>query len=88
MGNKIRSSDIIEEAIKELELTVRDAEKADAGNISAGIRVRKRMQEVIAKLKNVRKVISDIKHQLKAEKEKYELREKEIKRKISELFNH
>lgn len=69
MSEKIRSSDIIEEAIRELELTVRDAEKADAGNVSAGIRVRKRMQEVIAKLKTVRKVISDIKHQLKAEKE-------------------
>ena len=53
----------------DLELTIRDAEKADAGNVSAGIRVRKRMQEVIARLKNVRKVISDIKHQLKSEKE-------------------
>jgi hypothetical protein len=72
MGNKIRSSEIIEEAIKELELIIRDAEKADAGNVSAGIRVRKRMQEVIAKLKNVRKVISDIKHALKAEKEEKE----------------
>jgi len=32
MGDKIRSSDIIEEAIKDLELTIRDAEKADAGS--------------------------------------------------------
>jgi hypothetical protein len=69
MTEKIRSSDLIEEAIKELQLTIRDAEKADAGNISAGIRVRKRMQEVIAKLKGVRKVISDVKHTLKSEKE-------------------
>ena len=69
MADKIRSSDIIEEAIKELELTIRDAEKADAGNVSAGIRVRKRMQEAIAKLKMVRKVISDIRHQLKAERD-------------------
>lgn len=69
MSDKVRSSDLIEEAIKELELVIRDAEKADAGNISAGVRVRKRMQEVIAKLKEVRKVISDVKHQLKAEKE-------------------
>lgn len=69
MSDKIRSSDLIEEAIKELELVIRDAEKADAGNISAGVRVRKRMQEVIAKLKEVRKVISDVKHQLRAEKE-------------------
>ena len=68
MSDKIRSSDLIEEAIKELELVIRDAEKADAGNISAGVRVRKRMQEVIAKLKDVRKVISDVKHALKAEK--------------------
>ena len=69
MSDKIRSSDLIEEAIKELELVIRDAEKADAGNISAGVRVRKRMQEVIAKLKEVRKVISDVRHQLKAEKQ-------------------
>lgn len=69
MSDKIRSSDIIEEAIKELQLVLRDAEKADAGNVSAGVRVRKRMQEVIAKLKNVRKAISDIKNNLKAEKQ-------------------
>lgn len=69
MSEKVRSSDLIEEAIKELELTIRDAEKADAGNVSAGIRVRKRMQEAISKLKSVRKVISDIKHNLKSEKE-------------------
>jgi hypothetical protein len=69
MAEKIRSSDIIEEVVKELELTIRDAEKADAGNVSAGIRVRKRMQEAISKLKLVRKVISDVRHQLKSEKE-------------------
>lgn len=69
MTEKIRSSELLEEAIKELQLTIRDAEKADAGNISAGIRVRKRMQEVIAKLKGVRKVISDVKQTLKSEKE-------------------
>lgn len=69
MTEKVRSSDIIEQAIKELELTIRDAEKADAGNVSAGIRVRKRMQEIISKLKTVRKVISDIKHNLKSEKD-------------------
>lgn len=69
MSEKIRSSDVIEEAIKDLQLIVRDAEKADAGNVSAGVRVRKRMQEVISKLKLVRKVISDVKHALKAEKE-------------------
>lgn len=69
MSEKIRSSDVIEEAIKDLQLIVRDAEKADAGNVSAGVRVRKRMQEVISKLKLVRKIISDIKHALKAEKE-------------------
>lgn len=72
MSNKIRSADIIQEAIDELQLTLRDAEKADAGNVSAGIRVRKRMQEVVAKLKVVRKVISDIRHALKAEKEEKE----------------
>lgn len=68
MTDKVRAADLIEKAMKELELTLRDAEKADAGNISAGVRVRKRMQEVIAKLKDVRKIISDVKHTLKAEK--------------------
>lgn len=72
MGNKIRSADIIQEAIDELKLVLRDAEKADAGNVSAGIRVRKRMQEAIAKLKLVRKIISDIRHALKTEKEEKE----------------
>jgi len=72
MSDKIRTSDLLEEAIKDLQLTIRDAEKADAGNVSAGIRVRKRMQEVIARLRLVRKVISDIKHALKAEKEENE----------------
>lgn len=67
-NEKVRSSDLLQEAIKELELVIRDAEKADAGNVSAGVRVRKKMQEVIAKLKQVRKVISDVKHALKAEK--------------------
>ena len=66
--SKIRSADIIQEAINELQLILRDAEKADAGNVSAGIRVRKKMQEVITRLKDVRKVISDVKHALKAEK--------------------
>lgn len=68
MSDKVRASEIIEEAIKELQLILRDAEKADAGNVSAGVRVRKRMQDVIKKLKDVRKVISDVKNALKAEK--------------------
>lgn len=69
MSGKVRAADVIQEVIDELQLTLRDAEKADAGNVSAGIRVRKRMQEAIAKLKLVRKIISDIRHALKAEKE-------------------
>lgn len=68
-NDKVRSSDLVQEAIRELELVIRDAEKADAGNVSAGVRVRKKMQEVIAKLKDVRKAISDIRHTLKTEKE-------------------
>ena len=52
MSEKVRAADLIEEAIKELQLTIRDAEKADAGNVSAGVRTRKRMQEVIGKLKD------------------------------------
>ena len=69
MNGKIRASDIIREAIQELQLILRDAEKADAGNVSAGIRVRKKMQDVIAKLKDVRKVISEVRQTIKAEKE-------------------
>lgn len=69
MTSKVRASDIIREAIQELQLILRDAEKADAGNVSAGIRVRKKMQDAIAKLKDVRKVISDVRQALKAEKE-------------------
>lgn len=68
MSEKVRASELIEEVMKELQLILRDAEKADAGNISAGVRVRKRMQDAIKKLKNVRKVISDVKSALKAEK--------------------
>jgi len=68
MSDKVRSADLIEEAIKELQLTLRDAEKADAGNVSAGVRTRKRMQEVIARLKEVRRVISENRNNLKTEK--------------------
>lgn len=68
MSEKVRASELIEEVMKELQLTLRDAEKADAGNVSAGVRVRKRMQDAIKKLKSVRKVISDVKNTLKAEK--------------------
>lgn len=68
MPDRIRSVDLIEEAIKELKLILRDAEKADAGNLSAGVRVRKKMQDVIANLKDVRKVISEVKQNLKSEK--------------------
>jgi hypothetical protein len=68
MPDKVRSVDLLEEAIKELKLILRDAEKADAGNLSAGVRVRKKMQDVIGTLKDVRKVISEVKQNLKAEK--------------------
>lgn len=68
MPDRIRSVDLIEEAIKELKLILRDAEKADAGNLSAGVRVRKKMQDVIANLKDVRKVISEVRQNLKSEK--------------------
>ena len=58
---------MLAELVKELELSLRDAEKFDNGNASAGVRVRKKAQEAIAKLKDVRKLVSEVKEARKGE---------------------
>ena len=57
MSDKINSVDLLEEVAKDLQLTLADAQKADAGVGAAGVRVRKRVQEMIIKLKEVRVVV-------------------------------
>jgi hypothetical protein len=47
----------LEEALRDLELTKRDAEKADAGNKSAGVRLRKDLKKVQDKLQELRKLV-------------------------------
>lgn len=66
-GDLKKVSDLLAELVKELELSLRDAEKFDNGNASAGVRVRKKAQEAIAKLKDVRKLVSEVKEARKEE---------------------
>lgn len=66
-GDLKKVSDALAELVKELELSLRDAEKFDSGNASAGVRVRKKAQEAIAKLKDVRKLVSEVKEARKEE---------------------
>ena len=66
-GDLKKVSDALAELVKELELSLRDAEKFDNGNASAGVRVRKKAQEAIAKLKDVRKLVSEVKEVRKEE---------------------
>lgn len=66
-GDLKKVHDVLVELLKDLELTLRDAEKFDNGNASAGVRVRKKAQEGIAKLKDVRKLVSDVKEARKGE---------------------
>jgi hypothetical protein len=68
MGGDLKKvSEMLAELVKELELSLRDAEKFDNGNASAGVRVRKKAQEAIAKLKDVRKLVSEVKEARKGE---------------------
>jgi hypothetical protein len=68
MGGDLKKvSEMLAELVKELELSQRDAEKFDNGNASAGVRVRKKAQEAIAKLKDVRKLVSEVKEARKGE---------------------
>lgn len=45
----------LKEAIAELELILRDAEKADSGNHSAGVRLRKDLKKCQDKMQEIRK---------------------------------
>lgn len=49
----------LEEILKNLELVKRDAEKADVGNVSAGIRVRKDALQATKDLQDLRKLVLD-----------------------------
>ncbi len=66
-GDLKKVSEALAELVKDLELSLRDAEKFDNGNASAGVRVRKKAQEAIAKLKDVRKLVSEVKETRKGE---------------------
>ena len=57
----------LSEVLKELELTLRDAEKFDGGNTSAGARVRKQSQVAVKALKDVRKTVQEVKVQRKVD---------------------
>lgn len=47
----------LEEVIKELDLAKRDAEKADSGNKSAGVRLRKDAKKAMDHLQELRKLV-------------------------------
>lgn len=55
----------IEEIIKDLTLSLIDAQKTDTGNLSAGVRLRKRLAEAILKIKDTRALVLDLKHSKK-----------------------
>lgn len=69
VGDQKSIHEAIAGLIKELELTLRDAEKFDKGNSSAGTRVRKRAQDAIKHLKDIRKTVSDLKDSRKTQSE-------------------
>lgn len=52
----------------ELQAALKDADKFDRGNASAGVRLRKQAQVVVRALKEVRKEISSVKAERKASK--------------------
>jgi len=52
----------LKEIIASLEEGEVDASKTDKGNASAGVRIRKRAQACVVALKELRKLVSDIKN--------------------------
>ena len=61
MGGDQKVTEKLTQVLKDLELGLRDAEKFDEGNSSAGVRVRKKAQEVIKGLKELRLLVSSVK---------------------------
>jgi len=57
----------LSDVLKELEQTMRDAEKFDNGNTSAGARLRKQVQVAVKALKEVRKNVQEVKARRKEE---------------------
>jgi hypothetical protein len=68
-GDLQKVSEAITKLIADLQLSLRDAEKFDKGNVSAGVRVRKKAQEAIKQLKDIRKLVSDTKDSRKSDEE-------------------
>lgn len=66
-GDQAKVQEVLSAVMKQLELVLRDAEKFDNGNASAGTRVRKQAQEVIKSLKDLRKLVSDVKEARKGD---------------------
>lgn len=54
--------------VTELQAALKDAEKFDGGNASAGVRLRKQAQVAVRSLKELRKAVSDTKAERKAAK--------------------
>lgn len=54
--------------VGELQGALKDAEKFERGNASAGVRLRKQAQDVVKALKEVRKQIQEVKAERKASK--------------------
>jgi predicted RNA binding protein with dsRBD fold (UPF0201 family) len=53
-GDLQKVSEALQKLLSDLELSLRDAEKFDNGNASAGVRVRKKAQDAIQQLKDIR----------------------------------
>lgn len=53
----------LDKVIKELELAKRDAEKADSGNKSAGIRLRKDAKKALDGLQELRKLVISLREE-------------------------
>lgn len=53
--------------LSDLQSALRDAEKFEAGNASAGTRLRKQAQAAVKGLKEVRKAVSDLRTERKAQ---------------------
>lgn len=69
VGDLQKLSDALQKLIDDLQLSMRDTEKFDNGNASAGVRIRKKAQDAIKQLKDIRKLVSETKEARNAEQE-------------------